>query len=43
MHVVPVAAHLHIELALLEGAGLTPEVVWRDGPMAVIAARANTL
>ena len=27
------------ELAMLTSAGFAPEVVWRDGPMAVIAAR----
>ena len=29
---------LPIELSLLSDAGLRPEVVWRDGPFAVIAA-----
>jgi tRNA (cmo5U34)-methyltransferase len=30
---------LHDELAMLSDAGFAPDVVWRDGPMAVIAAR----
>ena len=31
---------LDIELALMRAAGLRPDVVWRQGPFAVIAARA---
>lgn len=30
---------LNEELAMLAGAGFAPEVVWRDGPMVVVAAR----
>jgi tRNA (cmo5U34)-methyltransferase len=33
---------LHEELAMLQDAGFTADVVWRDGPMAVIAARTHT-